>query len=722
MDQAPSPRIPPQSPPSFNLTPDAIAAQAQALIDATNKVVETIVSTVSLDSATFETVITPLANAENTRYADSGVLRSLRTTALDEALREAARRAADVLDNFSLQLYQRADIYALVDAVRRSIDSKNSPEPGPEGRHFLESIHKEFAANGLGLPEGPLRERFTAIQRRITTLSGEFISNVDKQTKGIWFDPKELDGVPDHVVAAMEKGTGEYEGKLFLAFSTGSGWVAATATKEETRRRLYVARNNRCNDNIPIFKEVTLLRDEAARLLGYRSHAAMVLQDKMAGEPDTVYKLLGDMRDVLAPGIKGEVESWGKEKKKDMESRGEASDETVYTWDISFGTFRQEQAVGKLSIAEYLELQHTVDVMLETMGGLFRLVFTKMNKDGPVPYNVWDKNVELFSVWDTEDEGGDFVEFLYLDLYTGDFKPQGPTCRSLIAGYTRPDGSRHYPSTILFCPLRKPTDDKPTLLSHHNATQLFHELGHGIHNLVSKTAYARFHGSSGTVVDFGEMPSQLLENWLRAPSQLKRFGRHYATLSDRNLHHWREKHSTNTPVPDPHLSDEAIDHLLRRQLPLGRATYYLGEVHRSMWDMAIHDPPAREALEGMDLSETYGRLHREILAPVATAGDLGGGRGDGDATVHPYTTWTNMIDGDYHAGYYGYLLSEMYAFDVFENVFGGDVNDKEAARRLRYGLLERGGSRPEREILFEFLGRDPDAGPFRRWLIGREVE
>ncbi|KAK0625878.1 hypothetical protein B0T14DRAFT_420862 [Immersiella caudata] len=714
MDQRPTAFVPPQPPPSFNLTPASISKRLQNLIETANNAIDTIVSNASLDAATFDNVIVPLAHAENARLSGSGILRSFRTTSLNGELREAARQAGDALDELYLQLQHRDDIYRLVDAVRHSINSKKSPEPEPEGRHFLEQIHRDFLQNGLNLPAGPLRERYVSIRRRINSLSDECAANLDEQTKGIWFTLDELEGVPERAIAAMEKGTDENEGKLFLDFSNDSGWVSAAAAKEETRRRLHIARDNRCNNNIPIFKEITLLRDEAARLLGYQSHAAMVVQDKMAGDTSTVHELLKGLREALIPVAKREVEAFGELKGRDLEGKGEEWDGHVYRWDASFYARKarlgnEEQSVDHAEISEYFSLQHTVNVMLEVMGDLFGLVFRKASEDCPVQYDAWHEDVQLLSVWNTEGEGGDFVGFLYLDLYTRDFKPQSPVCRSLVPGYTRPDGSRNYPSTILFCPFRKPTDTRPSLLSHHDATQLFHELGHGIHNLVSKTAFARFHGSSGTVVDFGEAPSQLLENWLRVPSQLKRIGRHYATLSEANLRHWQEKHATQSAPPDPHLSDAAINHLLKL-LPLGRALDYLGDVHISTWDFAIHDPTSREALEKVDISATYGQLLREV-SPLATPWH----QGEGDGCLNPYTGFTNMICGDYHAGYYGYLLSEMYAMDIWENVFKGDGDNQQAGRGLR-GMLEKGGSRPERETLLEFLGREPDAAPFYKWL------
>jgi metallopeptidase MepB len=230
--------------------------------------------------------------------------------------------------------------------------------------------------------------------------------------------------------------------------------------------------------------------------------------------------------------------------------------------------------------------------------------------------------------------------------------------------------------------------------------------------LVARTAHARFHGCAGTAVDFGEAPSQLLENWLRVPSQLKRLSRHYATLSEDYLRHWQQKHklATEVPAPEPQLPDAAVARLLKA-LPLRRTLNYLADVEISTWDMAIHDPPSRQALEAMDISEVYGRLQREI-SQLATPWH----QGEGDGSTHPYTTFSHMICGDYHAGYYGYLLSEMYAMDIFETFFKDDMENKELGRRYRHGFLEMGGSRPEMETLLEFLGREPDPGPFYRFL------
>jgi len=78
--------------------------------------------------------------------------------------------------------------------------------------------------------------------------------------------------------------------------------------------------------------------------------------------------------------------------------------------------------------------------------------------------------------------------------------------------------------------LAKPTPDKPALMRHDDVVTFFHEMGHVFHGLLSKTKFARFHGTRyvwlfrsvdlscvektySVARDFVEAPSQMLENW-----------------------------------------------------------------------------------------------------------------------------------------------------------------------------------------------------------------
>jgi Zn-dependent oligopeptidase len=74
--------------------------------------------------------------------------------------------------------------------------------------------------------------------------------------------------------------------------------------------------------------------------------------------------------------------------------------------------------------------------------------------------------------------------------------------------------------------LAKPTPDRPALMRHDDVVTFFHEMGHVFHGLLSKTKFARFHGTS-VARDFVEAPSQMLENWCWEPRVLSKMSSHY---------------------------------------------------------------------------------------------------------------------------------------------------------------------------------------------------
>jgi len=172
--------------------------------------------------------------------------------------------------------------------------------------------------------------------------------------------------------------------------------------------------------------------------------------------------------------------------------------------------------------------------------------------------------------------------------------------------------------------------------------------------MVSKTKYARFHGPSGTAVDFGECPSQLLENWCRERSFLKTLSKHYSYLSDEHARIWRDraaaKGKASDELPPEQIPDGLLDRLLAQTSPT-HFLFHLSQLSLSMFDMAIHTPESRAAMEQMDISATYNRVSREVF-PTATPWDLG----EGDSWGHGYTAFENIICNDYNAGYYGYFL------------------------------------------------------------------
>jgi metallopeptidase MepB len=244
---------------------------------------------------------------------------------------------------------------------------------------------------------------------------------------------------------------------------------------------------------------------------------------------------------------------------------------------------------------------------------------------------------------------------------------------------------------------------KPSLLTHREVITLFHELGHGIHDLVSKKIYPCFHGTN-TVIDFGEAPSQMLEHWCWEPSALKSLSSHYI--------------SQERKIPD-----EMIKSMIGAKR-VNSALLTLKQLHLGIFDMIVHEPKSHDTIEKLNISARYNTLHKELMQidGPETLG-LGEEWGHGQARF-------GHLMGDYDVGYYGYLrydsqtgyeehlCTKLFLIalkstrPMFYTIFKENPMSPEEGRKYRYMVLEKGGSQDEMKTLVDFLGREPKPEAF----------
>ncbi|KAF2433676.1 zincin [Tothia fuscella] len=588
----------------------------------------------------------------------------------DPQVRNALRKAKTLLDDFAVETAMCEKLFCVVNAVT----SKSTEDLDPESLHFLQKKKREFIRSGIDIPIGPKRDRFKEIASRLSHLSNDFGQNIaaSSDDTGVWFTLQELNGVPQNVLSALENGQGDFEGKLRVSFRYPDLFPTLKHAKNgDTRKRLYIANENKCNQNIPLLKEAVALRDEAARdLHGYRNHAAFRLEDMMAKSPDVVNTFLDELEDMLTAGGNNELEE--------------------------------------------LKKFNTVDGMFQTFHELFGLVYeelddqvdrTKLKNSGVSSSFVWHEDVKLYIVWDQDDDSIPFIGYLYLDLYPRQGKYNHAAAFNLTPGFTREDGSRSFPATALVCNFSKPTPNRPSLLKHDEMIMLFHELGPAVHDLVSKTTYARFHGFE-TVIDFGEAPSQMLENWGWTPLFLSRLGRHYSYLSENYVMLWQAEQKVNEVVrPPERIPDETVNNLLKAKY-VNSALFNLRQVALAKFDLAIHQPENHEAIKNISVSSTFNSVCRTIV-PIAEPNFSS----HGDDWGHGAANFPHVM-GEYHAGYYSYLFSKVYSTDMFYSFFKADPMNRNEGRRYRYTVLEKGGSQDEMKTLIEYFGRPPKSEAF----------
>jgi len=328
-------------------------------------------------------------------------------------------------------------------------------------------------------------------------------------------------------------------------------------------------------------------------------------------------------------------------------------------------------------VKEYFPVSVVVPTILSIYQDLLGVKFIEIKDDAK---DVWHPEVQQFAVWDkgSKDDSG-FVGYCYLDLFPREAKYSHAAVWGLLPGYDLSSGKRHYPLTAMVANLAKPTPDRPALMRHDDVTTFFHEMGHVFHGLLSRTKYARFHGTA-VARDFVEAPSQMLENWCWEPKVLEKMSSHYKTQEP--------------------LSSELIDKLIKsRYVNVG--LFYLRQLFFAKFDLKVHVDK-----EAADYTKLWNDL-RESISLVK-----GGKAQPGQGTF-------GHIVGGYDAGYYGYTYSLVFAADMYATVFKKDPLDAALGKLYRDKILLVGGSREETESLEDFLGRPPNSDAFLKEMFGQ---
>jgi metallopeptidase MepB len=236
-------RNPPQAPPVFTGTKESIVADAKSVCDKTRALLDKLAAEVQPDKATFANVMDPMIEDEDIAAHSTRIQGFYQYVSADSTLRDASTEAEKLLDEFNIECSMREDIFKLVDGAWSRKDSENLD---PESLRILDKDRKGFIKMGLNIPAGDQRDRFKAIKKRLSQISVEFQKNLNEEDGGIWFTPKELEGVPGDVVEGLEKGSGDNEGKLKLSFKYPDLFPALKfALDPETRRKIYVQNENK---------------------------------------------------------------------------------------------------------------------------------------------------------------------------------------------------------------------------------------------------------------------------------------------------------------------------------------------------------------------------------------------------------------------------------------------------------------------------------------------
>lgn len=677
-------RIPPQPAPRWTITADDITRKAEQIIQENRAVDDKIAQEAN---PTFENVFLRAAKVEDEQQTVISPLTFYQRVSPDAALREASTKAEEILEEYFIEAGTREDVYNNIKKVFNELPRDRLDD---ESIRFAEKVEQRYRRNGLGLKDKAERDRVTAMRKELSTVTIQFAKNLDNENGYLDFTEEELAGVPQRVLDQFEK---QSDSKLRVTYKMPDVQpVLKYARHSATRKRLFVGFENRCAEsgNVELVERAVRLRADIAKALGYAHHADYVLEERMAKDGATVKAFLDDLRKKLDKGGKEEVDALLKLKLDFLKEQGMSTEgeDKLYTWDTRFFDnllLEREYQVDDQKISEYFPVEQTVSGMLQLFEKLFSLEFIEVTNQSQGK-SVWHPDVRQYSVWSTSENDKDpFVGWFYLDLHPRPNKYGHAANFSLSKGYKDPaDGKRiSYPVTALVCNFSKPTETTPSLLKHDEVTTLFHELGHGIHDLVGDAKFSRFSGNS-VDWDFVEAPSQMLEFWTWDHNQLKSLSGHYTD-------------------PSKKLDDSLINSLVRAKHVNG-ALFFLRQLHFGIFDQTLHTTTPEEA-KSIDVAALWNDLRQEIAH--LSQGD--------QQRVHGYSSFGHIMGG-YDAGYYGYLWSEVFATDMFYTRFKANPIDPAVGMEYRNKVIGKGGSVDQALLLKDFLGREPNNDAFLQEL------
>jgi thimet oligopeptidase len=521
-----------------------------------------------------------------------------------------------------------------------------------------QSILDDFEERGVSLPAAK-RERAKVIFERLDKLSQDFARNVRDTATKLAFSEADLQDVPPGALTKRAKDDkGNY---LFGLDYPEFDAIMNNVAVESTRKAFWTAFQQRGGQpNLELLKEAVQLRLELAQLMGDSNFADWAIKRKMAGSAQAVNRFLDD--------VQGRVEAL--ERKELDELRVEKVALTgdkaavLQRWDVPFYQQRLKKSrysVDQREVRAQFPTDPTIAWMMEVTSTLYGVQF-KPNKTLP----VWQADVRGYDVFDSK--SGRYLSSFYLDLFPRDGKYKHAAAFpvrgvSLQAGRT--------PVSVLVTNFNREGFDQNELET------LFHEFGHIMHGVLSKTRYV-LNAGTGVKRDFVEAPSQMYEEWSRRPESLALFAKVCPTCK---------------PI------DAKLIERMNASRAFGRGLLYARQRLYAAWDMALHTPT--------------------LVDPMQTWVDLEGKTPLGYVTGTMVPAAFGHIMGGYQAGYYGYMWSEVLALDM-RSAFGANVMDTAQGARYRQLILENGGQRAPAELVEAFLQRKPSPDAFFKEITGQQ--
>ncbi len=623
--------------------------------------------------ATFKNTIVALEESGKRLSRATTILFNLNSAETDDTIQAITREVSPKLSAYQNYVSLNEKLFLRVKEVYRQKAQLNL---NPEDLKLLDDNYKGFVRSGANL-EGAAKIRFAEINTELSRLSLKFGENVLAETNAyqmVLTDKKDLAGLPEGEIesaaqlAKSKKKEGwmfNLQGPVYMAFMK-------FADSRKLRGELYKANNSRGfhqnnQNNEETIRSIVNLRMERAKLLGYTSHAAFVLEERMAESPAKVNAFLDQLHAAARPfALKdlADVQAYAK---------ANGSNDQLERWDWPYWSEKlknERYGFDEQALKPYFKLENVIGGVFDLANRLYGITF-KENKN----IQVYHPDVKAYEVFDKD---GSFLSILYLDFFPRDGK-RGGAWMTEYRSQSNLEGKSIRPIVSIVTNFTKPTETKPSLLTFYEVTTFLHEFGHGLHGMFANTVYE---GMSGTSVyrDFVELPSQIMENWAVEKEWLDIFAKNYQTGKKIPAELVQKLITSN---------NYQAGSLIERQLSLG------------MSDMTWHSITS-------PMTGSVAEFERKAVASTDLFPPLEG--------FCISTSFSHIFAGGYAAGYYGYKWAEVLDADAFSLFKKNGIFDKATADSFRKNILEKGGTAHPMVLYKAFRGQEPSIEP----LLERE--
>ena len=608
---------------------------------------------------------------ENTLAAYDDVIRQINTASYFAGLMQSVHPDAAFRDH-ATEMYRKASAVStglsLNREVYQALAGLDVSQADAATRYYVKRQLLEFRLAGVDKDDAT-RARLKQLNDQLTDEQSIFERNISDDQKTIEATSvAELDGLPQDYIDRHKPGA---DGKISISTNYPDAFpVFKFAKSDDLRRRMQVAFDTRAYPkNADVLQNMRQTRYDIATTLGYASWADYNAADKMIAKGSNIADFIQQVDDAARPATAREFSMLLAEKQKNHPDAKEVTDYEV-------GYLREQVRRSKYdfdsqSVRPYLPYARVEQGILHTASKLFQVRFVQeMNAQG------WDSSVETWDVIDNDN--GKAIGRFYLDMHP---RPGKFTHAEMVPVL---DGIRgkQLPEAALLCNFAAPTASEPGLMEYGDVVTFFHEFGHLMHWILG--GQQQYAGISGITMeaDFGEAPSQMLEEWMRSPEVLASFAHNY---------------KTGEPIPAELVAR------MNRASAFGRGGWASGQTAYTAISYDLYKGKPQDANPDSVTRDALGRYTLFKQLP----------------DTHEWASFGHL--GEYSSAYYTYLWDKVIAEDFFLQFNSNNLLVGEAPMRYRRVVLEPGGSMSANDLVKNFLGRPQNLVAFQRWL-GEEFD